>query len=747
VTLSADDIYALLPAIHRTRDAEHGSPLRALIGVIAEQVDVLDQDLRDFYANQFIETCAEWVVPYIGDLIGWRGLYTGIPGVAGSRAEVANTIGYRRRKGTLIALEQIAHDVTGRPARAVEYFRRLVTNQSLHHLRPDNLACADLRDGAALGLIGCAFDTLNRSADVRRIAPRDRAAPAPDTDPLALALHGGGRFNIPDIGVHLWRWRSRRVTAQPAIAVDERRFLCSPLGAPLRLFNAPPPRASFAGLTTRRDVPQPIGRREFHDNPAAFYGAAESVLVSIDGKAVPLSEICVCALDDWGGGWAPAPAGKVAIDPLLGRIAVGADLPAPMRLSINYHYGFPFDIGGGPYDRSGELTLPRPFTWQALVGEDVPTLAAAVAGFNAQAPGVTGAIVVPDFEILAAGLAGANAIMLPAGSQLWILAAHPLPDGGWILSEARPTLLGDIAVLGTGGAAQASQPGSLMLSGLLIGGTLSLSGAAVEATLQDCTLAPGRGLTREGRAQDPGAWSIAVETAGSALRLDRCITGPVLTHAGATLRITNTIVDASSRWDVALAGPDGAGEGGVLHIEDSTVIGKVRTHLIELASNTIFLAARARHDPWQAAIWSTQRQAGCIRFCFAPLDAITPAQYRCLPGDASEGTTEPKFVALRYGDPSYGLLSCDCPIAVWRGADDESQIGAYHALYETQGVTNLQTRLGEYLPFGLEAGIFLIPCQTEPEAASRDYDAPATHRIRADDDDLPHGVAIGGMLI
>ena len=63
------------------------------------------------------------------------------------------------------------------------------------------------------------------------------------------------------------------------------------------------------------------------------------------------------------------------------------------------------------------------------------------------------------------------------------------------------------------------------------------------------------------------------------------------------------------------------------------------------------------------------------------------------------------------------LLSGDCPVAVWQGADDESQIGAYHLLFETQGVGNLRTRIDEYLPFGLEAGIFLVPSRAETPRA------------------------------
>ena len=84
MTLSADQIYALLPAIYRTRDAAQGEPLKALIGEIAEQVGVLERDLAGLQADQFIETCAPWVVPYIGDLIGYRLLRLGhVPATGG----------------------------------------------------------------------------------------------------------------------------------------------------------------------------------------------------------------------------------------------------------------------------------------------------------------------------------------------------------------------------------------------------------------------------------------------------------------------------------------------------------------------------------------------------------------------------------------------------------------------------------------------------------------------------------------
>jgi hypothetical protein len=736
MTLDANEIYALLPAIHRTRDAAAGGPLQALIGVIAEQVGTLQQDLTDLYADQFIETCAPWVIPYIGDLIGWTGLIDDVPNGARSRADVGNTMGYRRRKGTVIALEQAGHDVTGRPVHIVEYFRRLAVNQSFRHLRPHHASFVNLRRGAALTRIGGPFDTLARTVDVRRIPPRQRVPNIPDNAALDIALHGGGRSNIPDIGAWVWRWIAYSVTGQPATSVDARRFLFSPLGNDMPLFNRPPLRASFESLTTRIDVPQPIGRREFHDAllraldqpqneallTAAFYGPLNGLVVYVNGSAVGIETICVCDLSDFHGGWGAAPAGKVAIDPVLGRIVFANDLPEPVDVTVDYNYGFPANLGGGSYDRSQTLKLGSKSFWTQVVGAGatdifgVPiTLQAAVAAFNALPAGSVGVIVLADFMVADIDLTGANRIVLPSGSTLWIVAAQVLADGTWVPSKARATLRGDIEIDGADTPLGAT-PGQLFCNGILLAGSILAQNGAVMVTLQDSTLVPGKSLTREGLPQDPDAPSVVIQAAGSTLIIDHCIVGPLLVQASAIVRVTSAFVDATARWRVAFAGPDGAGEGGTLHVEDSTIIGKVHTHRLPLASNTIFLAHRAlRHDPWKAAVWCTRRQSGCVRFCFVPADAITPGQYRCLPGTdpALEDALAPQFISLRYGSPSYGLLSGDCPVAVWQGADDESQIGGFHLLYETQGVGNLRSRIDEYMPFGLEAGIFLIPSREE----------------------------------
>jgi hypothetical protein len=78
-------------------------------------------------------------------LIGYRSLHSIGPDQLTPRAEVANTIGYRRRKGTASVLEQLARDVTGWNARAVEFFQLLAWTQFMNHVRPTNFYAPDLR--------------------------------------------------------------------------------------------------------------------------------------------------------------------------------------------------------------------------------------------------------------------------------------------------------------------------------------------------------------------------------------------------------------------------------------------------------------------------------------------------------------------------------------------------------------------------------------------------------------------------
>jgi hypothetical protein len=347
-------LYELLPVIYRQRDAERGYPLRDLLRVIAEQVAVVEADIAQLYENWFIETCDDWVVPYIGDLIGYRIVHeAGEPGVVTTprerlrnkilipRREVANTIRYRRRKGALALLEELARDVAGWQARAVEFYKLLGWTQAINHRRPRRGRVVDLRRGDALDRLNGPFDELAHTVDVRRI-----------NSPRRL-----GRYNIPSVGLFVWRLKAYSVTETPAYCLEEVGPHCytfSVLGNDTPLYTHPEPEAEPTDIAGEMNLPVPIRRRAFEARKTDYYGAGKSLQIwrgtSRDTvrEPIPPEEIVVADLGDWQ--YLPR-RGQVAVDPVLGRIAFPPRELPKQGVWVSYHYGFSADIGGGEYDR------------------------------------------------------------------------------------------------------------------------------------------------------------------------------------------------------------------------------------------------------------------------------------------------------------------------------------------------------------------------------------------------------------
>ena len=199
------------------------------------------------------------------------------------------------------------------------------------------------------------------------------------------------------------------------------------------------------------------------------------------------------------------------------------------------------------------------------------------------------------------------------------------------------------------------------------------------------------------------------------VEIDHCIVGPLRIVAGANVLITDSIVDATSETEFAYSAPVAAGvpgdpgAGGSLQIVASTIIGQVHTVELQLASNSIFMAGAPAGINPPPPVNSAKKQEGCVRFCYVPPGSVVPRRYRCLPAkDQDAAHLFPQFTSLTYGDPGYAQLSRSCPPEIATGADDESEMGAFHELFQPQRLTNLRVRLDEYLRFGLEAGIIYV---------------------------------------
>jgi hypothetical protein len=713
MSFDSETLYKLLPAVYRIRDGERGEPLRALLGVIADQVQILEESLTQLYEDQFVETAAPWVMPYLGDLIG----LTGLPGASGKgltpRAEVANTLSYRRRKGTVAMLEQLARDVTGWPARAVESFQLLATTQHLNHLRAENQALCSVRDAERLERLGGAFEKLARPGDLARGARRD-----PRNPPGALPVTPGdithtadvrliatrrGRYNIPNVGLWLWRLQALSLTRSPAVPAapgDERRFRLHPLGIDAPLFSRPETETDAGALAEAENVPQPLGRRALARTLGAQWGRSGSLLLEIaaatPGPApaeVPAADVTVCDLGDvpdGGGGtvWAHTPpVAAVAIDPVRGRVAFRDAQTRAVLATV--HHGFPAELGGGEYDRVRSFVLTSA---PLRVASTEAAAHATVSGALAALPPAGGVVEIADSgrypETPAVNAGAAGRIELRAADQ------------------NRPLVrLGGTLVVSGGADAEVT------LSGLLIvGGGVRVTGGLRRLRIRHCTLVPGLDLFADGEPASPSEPSLVVDSPKTTVEIEDSIVGGIRAVETAEVQATRTVLDACAEVGVAYAALDGAGFGAPVRLESVTVIGKLKTARLELASNTIFLAALDPADlpaVWPGPVLAERRQEGCVRFSYLPAGARVPRRHRCQPErEADAGRLRPHLRARRIGDPSYAQLSERTPVEIARGADDESQMGAYHDLFEPQRLAHLQARLQEYLRFGLEAGIF-----------------------------------------
>ncbi len=661
-------LYDLLPAIYRIRDEEHGEALKYFLSVIAEQVAALEDNMEQLYDDQFIETCAEWVAPYIGDLLGVRGLHRVTAKTLSHRAYVANTIAYRRRKGTAAILEQLARDVTGWNTRVVEFFEHLGWTQYMNHVRtdPPRGGTLDVRDAGACERITYArgaFDSAAHTVDVRRISI------------------GSGRYNIQNVGIFLWRLNAYPLTRVPARKLKpadpaDGRYVFSSLGQDIQLFNFAEPEGDITHLAERVNVPMPITRGLLRENKETYYGRNKSLLIEVNGQEVAAANVVSCNLSDTtGGDWAgKPPAGMVAIDPVRGRMAFEA--PPAAQPFVTFYYGFSAETSGGEYERR---TSFEP-------GLQPVHAVSAPASLSAELNTMGGGGVL---EIVDGGIyAETPAIHVNAQKRLELRAAN----------EYRPVLVlnGDLHI--TGG-----EDSEVTINGLLItGGALRVAASGGNKLrrlkLRHCTLAP----EKDAGGPKPG---LIVDLPGVDVEIHHCILGALRVAEKANVEIRNSIVDATAPTSSAYAAADGSAAGAALRLVNSTIIGKV--HTVELdALNSIFLSRLANGDSWPAPVRCTKRQAGAVCFCYAPVGSETPRRRRCQP-DLNPGT-EPFFTSMRYGDPGYMQLSIGCPIEIRSGADDESEMGAFHDLYQSQRETNLRVRLDEYLRFGLEAAIIYV---------------------------------------
>jgi hypothetical protein len=666
-------LWMLLPAVYRAEDSDsldQPGPLQELVARIGAQAAIVRRSIDRLWDDQSIETCDDWVIDYIGDLLATN-LVASLD-ERGRRVDVGKTINYRRRKGTLALAEELANDVTGWTVRVVEQFRRLGrTRHGLDpavgfpaaadtpegqlqraqgtigfHTRTGAGGMADLRDVHGANLTDSAFDEYFHTADVRR----GRGAT--------------GRHNIARLGVFAWRLHSLGVAGVSAVrdAACPNQYTFDPTGRDIQLF-APLGRTFDDEWVSPREhqVPGPISPDLLQAAFDDLYRRGSLFVQRYTGGLPPND-------------YAPVTAAEVTrdprrffIDPARGRTVAPAGVDDGPFL-VDYYYGFTTEIGAGPYDRR----VPG----LAADASPLPRFAAITGGGRLSRPlrgsVPTGTVTIGDSRTYTrvANVTGIRNLEVRAENL-----QRPL---------VRPTARAWMFT-GAGDA-------ELTFDGLFLSGpNLVLRGSFERVTLRCCTLDPGTlnsKRTAFAKAADGRVLRsvvLLIEGTVRTLVIDRSIVGPIVERGDGqveTLIARDSIIDSCKpqRRAITLT----AGE---VELTRCTVLGTAQIHRLKASDSVL-----------SDTVHVDDTQHGCVRFSACTAGSTLPRQYESVvvsPGAAL-------FSSVSFGSPHYGQLLDSVGSTILEGGEDGSEIGAFARERNAVKERSLLVKYQEYLPLGIE---------------------------------------------
>ncbi len=729
-----EKLWTLIPPFYREKDglADNPGVLRAIIEILARQAAILRRSADRLWDDEFIDLCDSWAVAYIGGLLGTR-LVSAL-NLRGRRVDVAKTIYYRRRKGTLRVLEELISDIAGWEGKVVEEFRRLARTQHALDPKPNPYlgrftdtppgGWADLRRPRGAELAGSPFDEYFHAADVRQARGQD------------------GRYNIPKIGFYLYRLPALRVSGvDPAPGPDNRAFTFDPSGRSVPLFmrrsrpenfdwdnwrsarewelpmpmrcrvlghaeylvteavvldlitNAGLSNAAAADLRKLRDILFPSEQRLRAAlsalpssaallAPPVYQRMIQQALVQDCGKSVLLpSFVAPGSLEPKSvqvrAGGAVVPSDRT----VSGNLSLFAAAAPNKRLVIDPELGRFLFLGVPP---ANPVKVDYYYGFSGPIGAGGYDRAAGLLAPTSSIPVGGGAI--------AAGQIDAGAPDVPGVTQIDDSSTYgPLASKTGIQNVIiqaknleRPYVrLAANWVLDTG-----VHTGSfLTLEGLWLGASgnfsIILRGDYEKVTIRHCTLDPGA-VDALGNPVPPVPVPLAVEGVVQHLIVDHSITGPIREqNNGSVEKVTfqDSIVQSIDPLVVAIDLPDTDAT-----LLRATVFGALNFDKL-YASEALLTGLATVSDT----------QDGCFRFGAALSGSRIPHPYE------SHFITDTKhfFSSRHFGQPGYAQLSESAPGYLFRGAENGSEIGAFSSLLNPIRFDSLRAKVDEFLPFGL----------------------------------------------
>nr|AWJ66043.1 hypothetical protein [uncultured bacterium] len=425
-----------------------------------------------------------------------------------------------------------------------------------------------------------------------------------------------------------------------------------------------------------------------------------------DADRLAFSRIIGADLRPWLAGGIPGEI-IVAVDPLRGRCQSVDPVPAVERLFIRRaHYGMHIAVGAGTHERSaglvdGAATLPAGGA-PGLPGDAVALAVLPNSGEHQIEDSRTYELVTPE-------LADVTELQLQAGPfERPYLRIEP-DDGG------------DTFTITALAKLDPADPRTLTIDGLWFGITpeglgpvpepapvvparIVLDGIWDRVTLCNITLDPGGERARLDEAQATAIPAVTLEIAGvvSELRIDRCITGPILERSTAadpcssgTVEIVDSIVHSI---DPAVPAIDT--RLGAVTIERSTILGDLVVNRLEASEALVVGILRV-----------TDTQNSCFRFGAASQGSTgdeTAPDFERPPKlyeshIFEDGVAPHFFASTRFGDPGYAQLSATAPGEIVRGAENGSEMGAASRTLNPIKFNDLKAAFEEFAPVSVVA--------------------------------------------
>jgi hypothetical protein len=499
-----------------------------------------------------------------------------------------------------------------------------------------------------------------------------------------------------------------------------------------------------------------------------YYGIGKSLALYVNGGFK--NKIRICDLSGNDGSWANLPlAGSpydAAIDPHLGRIALPPVAGAAPKVRASFYYGFNADIGGGEYPRADSFAA-SPRQSVVRVPGDYTTIQAALNALSGDGvveitnsdrydePGLSvnvntngrmelrahdgfrPVLMLSEEMIVTGGADSAfdvNGLLVastvaPAKPFPATLLRVPANSAGGSpnqlssLGLTHCTLVPGWALTAHGDPQFGSQPVLIgEQTGLQITITKSIVGSIRTHKLATATIADS---IVDACDASNAAYAAPDGTGGGAPLTLQCCTVIGKVHATLLSLVSNSIVWASLPVGDTWAGPLWADRrqegcvrfsyvpvGSVIPREFKCVVEGWGTNFPTWAPSTNFAVGQVIAET-SSGSWFLYRCTGggqtalaAPSFPVAAGSIVTDGTVTWQNVGTAGITPGPLLESLRYGDPDYAKLLASTDDSVRRGSDDGGEMGAFHFVLAPLRETDLRVRLQEYIPVGLEFGIF-----------------------------------------